>query len=144
MNEGERDRLRELLSTAKATQEDRLEIVISQLQNGFELLPEGPLLLTAGQLLRRSHVRRATKRTKSRPIDSFLDLREGDLVVHLSHGIGVYRGTKLLEKHGQQFEHLELEFDAGTKIFVPSSKIELVQRYVGVRKAARSWLKSAD
>ena len=99
------------------------------------MLPSGPLLLTAGQLLRRSHVRRATKRTKSRPIDSFLDLREGDLVVHLSHGIGVYRGTKLLEKHGQQFEHLELEFDGGTKIFVPSSKIELVQRYVGGTKS---------
>ena len=135
MNEGERDRLRELLSASQATKEDRLEIVISQLQNGFELLPSGPLLLTAGQLLRRSHVRRATKRTKSRPIDSFLDLREGDLVVHLSHGIGVYRGTKLLEKHGQQFEHLELEFDGGTKIFVPSSKIELVQRYVGGTKS---------
>ncbi len=135
MNAGERDRLRELLAISKATQEDRLEIVISQLQNGFEVLPSGTLLLTAGQLLRRSHVRRATKRTKSRPIDSFLDLREGDLVVHLSHGIGVYRGTKLLEKHGQQFEHLELEFDAGTKIFVPSSKIELVQRYVGGTKS---------
>lgn len=135
MNEGERDRLRELLAVATSTKEDRLEIVISQLQNGFELLPSGPLLLTAGQLLRRSHVRRATKRTKSRPIDSFLDLREGDLIVHLSHGIGVYRGTKLIEKHGQQFEHLELEFDAGTKIFVPSSKIELVQRYVGGTKS---------
>ena len=135
MNEGERDRLRELLAVSQAAKEDRLEIVISQLQSGFELLPSGPLLLTAGQLLRRSHVRRATKRTKSRPIDSFLDLREGDLVVHLSHGIGVYRGTKLLEKHGQQFEHLELEFDGGTKIFVPSSKIELVQRYVGGTKS---------
>ena len=135
MNEGERERLRELLSVATATKEDRLEIVISQLQGGFEILPSGPLLLTAGQLLRRSHVRRSTKRTKSRPIDSFLDLREGDLVVHLSHGIGVYRGTKLIEKHGQQFEHLELEFDGGTKIFVPSSKIELVQRYVGGTKS---------
>jgi transcription-repair coupling factor (superfamily II helicase) len=135
MNEGERDRLRELLAVSQAAKQDRLEIVISQLQNGFELLPGGPLLLTAGQLLRRSHVRRASKRTKSRPIDSFLDLREGDLIVHLSHGIGVYRGTKLLEKHGQQFEHLELEFDAGTKIFVPSSKIELVQRYVGGTKS---------
>ncbi|OYW35114.1 MAG: hypothetical protein B7Z42_15595, partial [Brevundimonas sp. 12-68-7] len=79
MNEGERDRLRELLAVSTATKEDRLEIVISQLQNGFELLPSGTLLLTAGQLLRRSHVRRSTKRTKSRPIDSFLDLREGDL-----------------------------------------------------------------
>ncbi len=135
MNDGERDRLQELLAEATATKEQRLGLVVSQLQNGFEILPDGPLVLTAGQLLRRSHVRRVTKRTKSKPIDSFLDLRAGDLVVHLSHGIGVYRGTELLEKHGQKFEHLVIEFDGGTKLFVPSSKIELVQRYVGGTKS---------
>lgn len=135
MNDGEADRLRELLASAEATKEHRLFLEVSQLQNGFELLPDGPLVLTAGQMLRRSHVRRAAKRTKSRPLDSFLDLRAGDLVVHLSHGIGVYRGMKLLNKHGQTFEHLEIEFDEGTKLYVPSSKIELVQRYVGGTKS---------
>ncbi|MCA9160305.1 MAG: transcription-repair coupling factor, partial [Planctomycetales bacterium] len=102
---------------------------------GFEILPAGMFVLTAGQLLRRSHVRRVTKRSKSKPIDSFLDLKPGDLVVHLSHGIGVYRGTELLEKHGQKFEHLVIEFDGGTKLYVPSSKIELIQRYVGGTKS---------
>jgi transcription-repair coupling factor (superfamily II helicase) len=135
LNEGERDRLTELLGQSVAAQEKRLTIVVSQLQNGFEILPTGMFVLTAGQLLRRSHVRRVTKRTKSKPIDTFLDLRPGDLVVHLSHGIGVYRGTELLEKHGQKFEHLVIEFDGGTKLFVPSSKIELIQRYVGGTKS---------
>jgi transcription-repair coupling factor (superfamily II helicase) len=135
MNAGEKERLSELLLGATATKEQRLSIVVSQIQNGFEILPDGLFVLTAGQLLRRSHVRRITKRTKSKPIDSFLDLRQGDLVVHLSHGIGVYRGTELLEKHGQKFEHLVIEFDGGTKLFVPSSKIELIQRYVGGTKS---------
>ncbi len=135
MNEGERERLQELLATATATTQQRLTVVVSQLLNGFEVLPDGLFVLTAGQLLRRSHVRRVTKRSKSRPIDSFLDLKQGDLVVHLSHGIGVYRGTELLEKHGQKFEHLVIEFDGGTKLFVPSSKIELIQRYVGGTKS---------
>ena len=134
MNEGEQARLQELLAGAQATQNHRLHIVVSQLLNGFEVLPEGMFVLTAGQLLRRSHVRRVAKRAASRPIDSFLDLKSGDLVVHLSHGIGVYRGTELLEKHGQKFEHLVIEFDGGTKLFVPSSKIELIQRYVGATK----------
>ena len=35
-------------------------------------------------------------------IDSFLELREGDLVVHVGHGIARYRGLKLLEKNGQR------------------------------------------
>ncbi|MGH7137851.1 MAG: transcription-repair coupling factor, partial [Pirellulales bacterium] len=68
-------------------------------------------------------------------IDSFLDLREGDLVVHLAHGIGRYRGLKLLGEAGQDEEHLEIEFHGGTKVYVPCSKIELVQKYVGGAKS---------
>jgi transcription-repair coupling factor (superfamily II helicase) len=135
LNDGEADRLRELVASADAVKQGRLSIVVSQLQNGFEVLPDGPFVLTAGQMLRRTHVRRAAKRVQSRPLDSFLDLRAGDLVVHLSHGIGIYRGMTLLSKHGQKFEHLEIEFDEGTKLYVPSSKIELVQRYVGGTKS---------
>jgi transcription-repair coupling factor (superfamily II helicase) len=135
LNEGEKDRLQDLLGNCQAVKENRLEVQISHLQHGFELLPDGPMLLTAAQLLRRSHVRRVSKRAPSKPIDSFLDLRPGDLVVHLSHGIGVYRGTELLEKSGQKAEHLILEFDGGTKLYVPSTKIELVQRYVGGTKS---------
>ncbi len=56
-------------------------------------------------------------------------------MVHLSHGIGIYRGMSLLSKHGQTFEHLEIEFDEGTKVYVPTSKIELIQRYVGGTKS---------
>ena len=140
-NDGEHQRLSDLLAPAAARREQRLWIETSQLQSGFELLPDGPVVLTANQLLRRSHVRRVAKRIASRPIDNFLDLRPGDLVVHLSHGIGIYRGTELLDKNGQRFEHLAIEFDGGTKLYVPSSKIELVQRYVVVRvaQAGQDW-----
>ena len=69
-----------------------------------------------------------------RALDSFLELREGDLIVHVTHGIGRYRGLKLLEKEGRAEEHLELEYHGGTRIFVPASKIELVQKYVGGKK----------
>ena len=62
---------------------------------------------------------------------------QGDLVVHLAHGIGRYRGLRLLEKDGRAEEHLELEYNGGTKIYVPAAKIELVQKYVGGKGARR-------
>ncbi len=68
-------------------------------------------------------------------IDSFLELHEGDLVVHVAHGIARYRGLTLLEKNGRVEEHLELEFRGRTKLYVPSSKIGLVQKYVGGSKS---------
>jgi transcription-repair coupling factor (superfamily II helicase) len=90
------------------------------------------------ELFHREAIRRPSprRRYESRAIDSFLDLDEGDLVVHLSHGIGTYRGMEMIEKRGQVEEHLVLEFAEGTRVYVPVSKIELVQKYVAGAKSA--------
>ena len=135
VNEGELSRIHDLMLHSKAFTEHRVHIEIGQLSCGFELAPTGAFVLTVNQLLKRSTLRRSSRKLASRAIDSFLDLREGDLVVHLSHGIGIYRGMELIEKQGQKYEHLTIEFDGGTKLFVPSSKIDLVQRYVGATKS---------
>ncbi len=95
------------------------------------------IVLSDNELFSRTEVVRAPrkKRLESRAIDSFLDLAEGDLIVHLSHGIGRYRGMKLLEKEGQTEEHLHLEFKDAVKLFVPVTLIHLVQKYVGGGKS---------
>lgn len=135
INQGECSRIHDLLQKCQSLIEGRIHVEIGLLSSGFELAPDGPLVLTVNQLLKRSNLRRSSKKLASRAIDSFLDLREGDLVVHLSHGIGIYRGMELIEKQGQKYEHLAIEFDGGSKLFVPSSKIDLVQRYVGATKS---------
>ncbi|HZU37201.1 MAG TPA: transcription-repair coupling factor, partial [Gemmataceae bacterium] len=88
------------------------------------------------ELFRRDEARQILprRRLESRAIDSFLDLNDGDLVVHLSHGIARFRGMQVIEKNGQTEEHLILEFREGTRVFVPSSKVDLVQKYVGGAK----------
>lgn len=134
INDGELQRLSDLLQSSNAYSQRRIKLETGLLSAGFELPDDGPFILTVNQLLKRSTLRRSSKRLASRAIDSFLDLREGDMVVHLSHGIGIYLGMELIEKQGQKFEHLTIEFDGGTKLYVPSSKIDLVQRYVGGTK----------
>lgn len=134
-NEGEQSRMRELLAASQANQQGRVRLELGSLSSGFEALPDGPWVLTVNQLLKRHAIRRGARKISSRAIDSFLELRPGDLVVHLSHGIGIYRGLQLLEKLGQKHEHLEIEFDEGTKLFVPTSKIDLIQRYIGGTKS---------
>jgi transcription-repair coupling factor (superfamily II helicase) len=134
MNEGEKARLNDIIQTSAAFQSGRLRLVIGVLSGGFEIPGHGALILTVNQLLRRSTLKRSSRKHASRAIDSFLDLREGDLVVHLSHGIGIYLGMEMIERDGQRAEHLAIEFDGGTKMYVPASKIDLVQRYVGGTK----------
>lgn len=134
INEGEKARIQDIVRTSQAYESGRLRLVVGLLSSGFELPHGGALILSVNQLLRRSTLKRSSRKLASRAIDSFLDLREGDLVVHLSHGIGIYLGMEMIQKDGQRCEHLTIEFDGCTKLFVPASKIDLVQRYVGGTK----------
>ena len=113
----------------------RLHFVVGHLEAGFRIVPQRVVLVSAAELFQRQDLARTTRRRQARAIDSFLELREGDLVVHVAHGIGRYRGLRLLEQDGRAEEHLELEYHGGTKIYVPAAKIELVQKYVGGKGA---------
>ena len=130
--DAESHRLGELLNTGEVATQSRLHFAVGGLSRGFRLVRENLVLLSGNDLFQRTLLKRAPRRRlPSKALDSFLDLRAGDLVVHLSHGIGRYRGLKLLEKGSQAEEHLTIEFDAGVKVFVPASRINLVQKYVG-------------
>ncbi len=133
--EAEARRLHDIFGETRAAQEHRLHFPIGTLQSGFRLVHDRIVLLSSGELFCRTDLRRPSHRRLSRVIDSFLELREGDLVVHVGHGIARYRGLKLLEKNGQVEEHLELEFSGRTKLYVPTTKIGLVQKYVGGAKS---------
>lgn len=131
---GEAERLSELLQTTDAARQGRLGVTVASLSGGFRLPSAEVLVLTGAELFHRSPVRKVKTRVRGKPIDSFLQLEAGDLIVHLSYGIGLYRGIDLVEKHGQSQEHLIVEFAGGTKIYVPASRIGLIQRYVGGSK----------
>jgi transcription-repair coupling factor (superfamily II helicase) len=131
----EADRLRELFSTTQLAAQGKLHFPVGRLKAGFRLVPDRIVLVSGSELFHRADLNRTSRRRLGRVIDSFLDLREGDYVVHLAHGIGRYRGLKLLEKGEHIEEHLVIEFADDTKVFVPSTKINLVQKYVGGSKS---------
>jgi len=133
INDGELARMKEIIQACQAAQSGRVLMVVGLLSSGFEI-PDGAFILTVNQILRRAMLKRASRKHTSRAIDTFLDLRPGDLVVHLSHGIGIYLGMEIISKEGQKVEHLTLEFDGGTKLYVPTANIDLVQRYIGGTK----------
>jgi len=136
--DAEERRLAELLAESAPAREGRLHFGRGHLSGGFRLVPEKVVLISSAELFRREDVAaaRPAKQRLSRAIDTFLDLHDGDFVVHVAHGIGRYRGLKLLEKQGRTEEFLEIEFAETTRVYVPASCIELVQKYVGGTKLA--------
>ncbi|GIM30190.1 transcription-repair-coupling factor [Clostridium polyendosporum] len=64
-------------------------------------------------------------------IKSFAELKLGDYVVHVNHGIGVYKGIKQIEVEGHKRDYLDIEYEKGDKLYVPVDQLDLVQKYIG-------------
>ncbi len=75
--------------------------------------------------------RRVKKIIASRPVDSFLDLKTGDYVVHVAHGIARFMGMHQITKDGKVEEYLTLRFADNASLHVPAARINLIQKYVG-------------
>ncbi|MDP6556533.1 MAG: transcription-repair coupling factor [Pirellulaceae bacterium] len=133
--EGEIQRLRELFASTELDSSGRLHFVVGHLHEGFRLTRDRVVVISANELFHRGEVRRISRRRLGKAIDSFMDLRANDLVIHLSHGIGRYRGIELIDKQGQVEEHLQIEFHGRAKVYVPAARIDLVQKYVGGTKS---------
>jgi transcription-repair coupling factor (superfamily II helicase) len=101
------------------------------LTGGFTL--DDLVVVTDAEILgwrrRRRHIRWLRDGAR---ITSWTDLTPGDLVVHIHHGIGVYRGLERLTVGGGERDYLHLEYARGDALYVPTDQINLVQRYVGV------------
>ncbi|MEM7807623.1 MAG: DEAD/DEAH box helicase, partial [Planctomycetota bacterium] len=97
--------------------------------------PPSSLLLLLGhhELFHRYELRRRVKNkgVATKQIDSFLDLNVGDYVVHVAHGIAKFTGMQTMEKEGKTEEFLTLRFAEQAALYVPASRINLVQKYVG-------------
>jgi transcription-repair coupling factor (superfamily II helicase) len=75
--------------------------------------------------------RRVRKVIASRPVDSFLDLKVGDYVVHVAHGIAKFTGMHTIAKEGKSEEYLTLRFAENASLHVPAARINLIQKYIG-------------
>jgi transcription-repair coupling factor (superfamily II helicase) len=68
------------------------------------------------------------------PMVNFIDIEEGDYVVHNQHGIGRFVGLKELSVADKRLEHLVIEYRDGDRLFVPKHDLRLVQKYVSFNK----------
>ncbi len=59
------------------------------------------------------------------------DLKPGDYVVHVTHGVGRFAGLKELGEGDQKGDFMVLEYAADAKLYVPLTRLDLVQKYRG-------------
>ncbi|GDX99748.1 transcription-repair-coupling factor [Phycisphaerae bacterium] len=161
-NEGEKQRLSELVTEHAPDFTSRIESVIGYLHRGLILSFSDPSSLRHSvtsslafipyhELMSRFTVRRSARIVRThRAMDTFLDFDEGDYVVHQEHGIARFLGLKLMaprelpvaqrailsptanaKRLQEQEEYLILEFSSASKLYVPATQVDRVQKYVG-------------
>ncbi|MFA5068522.1 MAG: DEAD/DEAH box helicase [Candidatus Omnitrophota bacterium] len=87
------------------------------------------------------------------PIDNFVDIISGDIVVHIDHGIGIYKGIRKVKEHtGTVNDYMLIEYANKDKLYVPAREINLIQKYISFYKHAprlsrlgsKAWQKAKD
>jgi transcription-repair coupling factor (superfamily II helicase) len=82
-------------------------------------------------LLRRRRPARPDLPRRRGVLHAFTDLRAGDIVVHLDHGIGRFTGFDTKTVAGVTRDYLEVEYRDGDRVFVPTDQLGKLSRYVG-------------
>ncbi|MDY7080390.1 MAG: CarD family transcriptional regulator, partial [Chloroflexota bacterium] len=90
-------------------------------------------LLTDSEIFgwRRPEPRRSVRRRKVAPETYFSDLSPGDFVVHIEHGVGVFRGLVSRAMEGVAREYLLVEYGEGDRLYVPIHQADRLSRYIG-------------
>ncbi|EJP05643.1 transcription-repair coupling factor [Leptospira interrogans str. UI 08452] len=127
-------------------------LVLSELRNGFILENHKILILSENDIFGREYKRKTRfKKQNSKALQSFIDLKEGDYVVHIHHGVGKFLKIERTSAGGKERDFLKLEYSGGDSLFVPLDQISLVQRYIGGTESPRldslgksTWKKTKD
>ena len=136
--QGMAERLEEILREYQIVLEAG-SIIIGDLSGGFELPPFSLTVYTETDIFGESigsMVPSANRKTAGGRklrlgafISDFRDLKTGDYVVHVDHGIGRFEGLETITSQGAEREFMLLIYNDNAKLFVPVERMDLVSRY---------------
>ncbi len=107
-------------------------IINAPLSRGFQLDAASLVVVGDSEIVGWRRRRRKLRFREGVRLYSWTDLSVGDLIVHVHHGIGIYRGMVRLLLQGAERDYLQLEYAQADRLYVPTDQINLVQRYIGV------------
>lgn len=104
------------------------------LNYGFKLSNLKTVFVTDQEIFGRERNKRyKLTRRKSEPFFTVTDISSGDYVVHIDHGMGIYKGIVNLTVKGVKQDYLLIEYAQGDKLYVPVDQFNLVHKYIGIK-----------
>jgi len=129
--EGQTNRIRSLLQDL-IDRHQNLDVLTLDLNEGFvSHKMKFALILDREIFNRKRRFKKDFIAIESRPIEGILDIKNGDFIVHIDHGIGIYRGIEKLKAVSVEKDFVKIEYRDNDEIFVPVDQINLIQKYMG-------------
>ncbi|MGC8764258.1 MAG: transcription-repair coupling factor [Brevinematia bacterium] len=121
----------QVINTEGEIREDKnLYILIADYETGFEIKSR-IILLSESDI----SGKRRLFRKKIRQIESFFEdieeIKEGEYVVHLNYGIGIFRGVERINVLGKEKDYILLEYADKEKLYVPFEQSSFIGKYIG-------------
>lgn len=123
-----------IISSFEQIKNGEVYIMKGDLRSGFELPLEKFVLITERELFTKKAKKKKrinSKLSNAERIKNYSELKVGDYVVHVNHGIGKFLGIETLEINGIHKDYLHIRYHGDDKLFVPIEQIDQVQKYVG-------------
>ncbi|RJX71911.1 transcription-repair coupling factor [Vibrio sinensis] len=146
-SEGRREALLELLQRIKLrpievasfhealSSKEKFTLILGSAEHGFLFGEQHLALICESDLLGDRVIQRRRKDRKTTNSDAVIrnlaELKIGQPVVHIDHGIGRYLGLQTLEAGGITTEYVTLEYQNEAKLYVPVASLNLIGRYSG-------------
>lgn len=122
-----------LPTSVEEIREASIHIIYDALPVGFELIESNIVVYTDYEINTKRKKNNSYKSSfkEGKKIKDYNELKVGDYVVHVQHGIGQYIGIQTLETNGTHKDFLMIVYRGDDKLYVPIDKIQLVQKFVG-------------
>lgn len=119
------------LTTSDKVIEDQTQIMNASLGLGFEMPDEKVAIITEKELFNKQPKRRRHQTlANAERLKSYNELKPGDYVVHVNHGIGKFIGMQTMEVDGKHQDYITIEYRDDGRLFIPVSQLDMVQKYV--------------
>lgn len=108
-------------------------VVITEgyLSGGFEIPATQLVVITEKEIFGQRRKTKAMGTKAERRTTGMDDLKIGDYVVHINHGIGRYQGITTLDIGEVQRDYLVIKYSGDDRVYIPTDQVSMLQRYLG-------------
>lgn len=108
---------------------------INQEMLSIDLIDANMLILDENTLFptrrEKKKIRYQSSFKEAEKITDHLELKIGDYIVHLNHGIGLYEGIKTIELSGRKRDYLCLKYALDERVYIPIEQLSMIKKYIG-------------